>query len=225
MARAGIGLAVALWLGGCGPMGDAGLAGNLAQAVLPASVGQVLPKPPQKQARSAGSGADFSLEAIAAAPENYMAFELRSVGMQGLGTVAGRNDGKVTWISDADFGVTFENGLLVATRGLGEDLMAADVSQVWAAFVRGGGEAQRVHEMLDSRDRIVRQTFDCTIAATGVEPVDLGLRQIETLRFDENCTSGSVVFRNMYWIDETASIVQSVQLVSPTVAYLRSNRF
>lgn len=221
------GVVAAALVAGCGPMGDAGIAGRLVQDVLPAAMsGTLTPQSLGAQPSAAASAQQqtFSPEAIAADPGNYMAFDLRTVAISALGVRAGRNGDEVTYFANTGFSVTLEEGLLVATRGLGQDLMAADVSGVRAALARGGGSAQRVHEILDSRDQVVRQTFDCTIVATGVESIDLGTRTIQALRFEETCTGETASFVNLYWLDGSSTIMQSRQLVSPTVAYLRSNR-
>lgn len=166
----------------------------------------------------------FTGAEIAAAPDAYLAFEARSIGVAGLGLRAGTNAGRETFIGQTGYSVTLQDGVVVATRGLGDDLMAADVSEVVAALAAGGGTARRLHETLDSRDRIVARSFDCTIAAAEPEMVALPTRQVPALRFEENCTGSAVAFTNLYWLDAAGRIVQSRQLVSPTVAYLRSGR-
>jgi hypothetical protein len=54
--------------------------------------------------------------------------------------------------------------------------------------------------------------------------VNLGVREATLRRFDENCRGTTIIFDNIYWVDGSGAIVSSRQYVSPTVAYLRSNR-
>jgi hypothetical protein len=114
--------------------------------------------------------------------------------------------------------------VLVATRGLGADLMTIDSAGVREALRAGGGTVDRRMETLSTQDQIVTDTFRCTIVPAGSETVSLGVREATLRRFDEECRSRSLVFDNIYWLGEGGEIVSSRQYVSPTVAYLRSNR-
>ncbi len=208
--------AAALALGvGCGQIG-----GSPAMQIVAGAVGGgggPDATPPENQPGFTGAE-------IAAAPGSYMAFEARSIGVSGLGLLAGANGARQTFIGQTGYSVTLEEGLVVATRGLGDDLMAADVSGVRAALAAGGGPARRVHETLDAQDRILRRSYDCVVAPAGTETIALPTRQVTALRFDESCTGPAVAFNNIYWLDDAGRILQSRQLVSSTVAYLRSTK-
>lgn len=133
---------------------------------------------------------------------------------------AGINGNKVTWLSADQVSVTLEYGLLVASRGFAQDMMAADITQVIQALVDSGGTAVRAYEYLDGLDQISTQLLQCSIASGGTETVTILGNDYSTERFDEDCTNDSIRFTNVYWINDDGRIVQSRQLVSHGVGYV-----
>ena len=116
-----------------------------------------------------------------------------------------QNNGTVTTFSTPD-GVTFalERGVLVATRGLGFDLMSADAAQTRAALAAGGGSgAVRVHRYLDGENQTVIRSFVCDIARTAPG----------ALR--ERCYGDGLQFDNSYRIGARGGIIASRQWIGP----------
>ena len=130
---------------------------------------------------------------------------------------ASLNRGMQTWVSDEDKSLSLRNGVIIATRGLGNDVMATDISQVYPALVRGSGRAVRTNDYLDGEDRIVRQQYTCEIATLRRELIAIFQRKHETRVIRETCTGEDVSFRNLYWIDAAGLIWQSRQWISPRV--------
>ena len=147
-----------------------------------------------------------------------------SRGAAALVQQVGTNGAKSTWLSPDGISVTFENGILVATRGLGPDLMAAEASGLNAALRQGAGEYTRTHEYLDGNDQIVRQSYVCRVTRAGSETITVVERRYDTVKYAENCSSGGQSFENLYWRDESGVTRKSRQLVSPPVGYLDSER-
>lgn len=208
-------------LAGCGEGAGEQIGARLLNVVVPLMSGASM-----GSGGDAGSVAapDFSAQAIAQDTSKFMAFNLTTLGIATPAQIIADNGADETWRTQAGYTATFRDGMLVATRGLGDDLMAADTGQVRAALRAGGGSARRVTEFLGDQDQIESMTFDCVIVAAGPETIDLGLRQVPTRKFDETCTNPRLVFSNIYWLDSVGAILQSRQFVSSTVAYLRSNR-
>jgi hypothetical protein len=209
------GLAAAFGLAGCGDMAKSGLGSQMIGALLPALAGE---------APATHAALDFSPQTIAANTGLFQIFTINAMSVQAPGRLVQDNGAAQTWASQSGFTASYVDGLLVATRGLGDDLMASDTAQARSALAQGGGHAQRSVDFLDDFDRIETVRFECEIAAQGREVVDLGLRQPELAKYEETCSSPKLVFTNIYWLDGAGEILQSRQFVSQTVAYLRSNR-
>ena len=73
----------------------------------------------------------------------------------------GSNGNQETWISSIGMTITLENGIVVATRGFGEDIYAADTRGLSAALRRGVGTYSRRIEQLDSSAEVIRIEFSC----------------------------------------------------------------
>lgn len=106
-------------------------------------------------------------------------------------------------------GISFalRNGVLVASRGLGTDLMRADVAQVLPRVRAGSGQATRVHVYLDGENQEVRHSYRCDYARVGGEVV-------------ESCRGDHASFENRYVV-RNGVIAVSVQWVSPKLGSYR----
>jgi hypothetical protein len=166
----------------------------------------------------------FTPGAIAAEPGAYRLVQINALGVQEPARVIQDNGTEITLALQSGPTAAYDGGVLVATRGFGDDLITMDSAGVLQALRAGGGSVTRRMETLDPQDQVLTDSFACTIAPAGTETVNLGLREATLRHFDENCRSAALVFDNIYWLDDSGDIVASRQYVSPTVAYLRSNR-
>ena len=96
--------------------------------------------------------------------------------------------GSTLWLAPSGSGFTFEGGLLVATRGVGKDLMSSDLSQL-RVLLRDGrdGTAERFHSTLDGEGRVVLKSYVCDVTVRN-----------ETAR--EDCAGLNETFVNIYQI-------------------------
>lgn len=196
--------------------------GSLNEQSPSAGIGQMIKA--QLAGRNKVAVAPAPVLTRAAADANPGAYRLMSLVGQSTEAAlvpAGTNGTRVTWLSADQVSITLENGLLVATRGFAQDLMAANVSGVIQALVKSGGTAVRQMEYLDGLDQISTQVLQCSIASGGAETLNILDKQVSTERFDEVCASNSLAFTNVYWISDAGSIVKSHQLVSQAVGFLQ----
>ncbi len=135
--------------------------------------------------------------------------------------------GVTSWRTADSIGLAIsDRGMLVATRGLGADLLAADVSQT-AALVGSGrsGTAQRRQVYLDGVYGRVNVTLTCTVTPMGAETLVLNGRQHRTLRFDERCTGAGAPVVNRYWRDINGPLIrQSSQWIGADVGTVHLQR-
>lgn len=119
----------------------------------------------------------------------------------------GQNGDVRTYLTPDAISFSLRQGVLVASRGLGADLMQADVTQVLPRVLAGSGQAQRVHVYLDSEDQEVRRSFTCSYARAEGQVV-------------ETCRGDGTGFENRYVL-RGGRIVTSVQWVSPLLGSFR----
>ncbi|WP_191090215.1 YjbF family lipoprotein [Histidinibacterium aquaticum] len=166
----------------------------------------------------------FSRQAIEESGQDFILAGVPSRGALALLQQAGTNRGAETWVAEDGVSATYRNGILIATKGLGPDLMAADVSGTVAALRQGGGTAVRTHEYLDGNDQIIRYRYECAVQSAGSERITIYERSYDTVKYEESCESGLQRFTNTFWVGQDGVVWKSRQLISPPVGYLDSER-
>ncbi|SMY08329.1 hypothetical protein LOM8899_02480 [Flavimaricola marinus] len=165
----------------------------------------------------------FGPDDVVADPDAFILVQVSGRDIAGLAREVNANGDVRTWIGESGYSITLDDGLLVATRGLGDDLIAANTAGVRAALRNGGGTTERQHDYIDALDQIRTETYDCAVVRVGPEEVDLGVRKETLLLMTETCQNQWIRFENRYFVDNTGTIIAARQFVSQTVAYLRNN--
>ena len=152
------------------------------------------------------------------APRMQVAIPAR--GADTLVSLVARNGDVETWLAVDDISVSFRQGVLVATRGLGHDLMGAGAETTLAALA-GMGEAvyRRQMRYLTGEHHTTYLTAGCSMSPAGTETV--GTLRLQ--RHEETCEARDHRFTNVFWSDGAGRILRSRQWVSPEVGYLVTN--
>ncbi len=134
--------------------------------------------------------------------------------------VAGRNGAVTTYATADGSTVSLRDGILVATRGLGHDLMSARMpSLARLRMARGPVTVELYHLGLNDQTRA--QRYSCDLADHGADPVTVVQKRYATRRVTLTCAGGDGPgFVNDYWIDSKGVIWKSHQWVSPLPGYL-----
>jgi hypothetical protein len=125
----------------------------------------------------------------------------------------------VTWGGTDGVTLTFRDGVLVSSKGLGVDLTSAAVPTL-AEIARGEGTVQRVHYSYDGGDVEVASRYNCQLAFVGAETLTIAELAFPTRHVVESCEGEGDAFRNEYWIETGGKLRQSRQYVSKSVGYL-----
>lgn len=198
----------------CGPLSEGSLGADLAKGQLAKLTGDAPAPAPSAPAADIANAAPGDILLVTILNRNAVA---------PLTKIA-ENGGTVTWISPGQISMTLKGGILIATRGLYEDLMGADVNGVRAALAAGGGTATRTHSLLDSEDHIQLSEVTCTITSVGSDTIAAATGTREAIKYSEACAGPAFIFTNTYWLDAPGgNIVQSRQAVSPTAGFLQIN--
>jgi Group 4 capsule polysaccharide lipoprotein gfcB, YjbF len=148
--------------------------------------------------------------------------KIASRGADAFLTVADTKGDVVTWSTTDSTTFSLRNGVLIQTRGLGPDLMSAEVPSV-AQLATNGSSYKRVYFFLGKEDRGSRQTMDCTTAVEGRAVVEIFGRSHTTTHVTETCTRGRGQIKNEFWI-EGATIRKSKQFASGLTGYIEFER-
>lgn len=133
-----------------------------------------------------------------------------------------------TWVTPDNVGLLLQGGFLAGTRGLGSDLVSADISQVQAlVLARRAGQAQRFHTYLDGENQTVFRSYQCTVIPQGMRDITLpgggagrGYLMVET------CAGQNNSFENSFWLHpQRGEVIQSRQFVSDATGALQIAQF
>ena len=135
----------------------------------------------------------------------------------------GQNADVQTWSSTSYTTISLREGLVVATRGLGPDIMSATVPPL-ATLSAARGQYQRSYYYLDGADQRQVLTYDCTLSAGGSQTISVLGKDFFTRVVIESCAGGAGSLTNQYWFDPTAGLRQSQQFLAPGLQDLTIQR-
>lgn len=179
------------------------------------------------KARRAGGGAVQAAAPVTRADiEKYGIPILRAViasrGADALVTITDDKGEVVTWSTTDGTSFSLRNGILIQTRGLGPDLMSAQVPTV-AMLSQPGGTHQRLYFFLGQEDQTTRRTYDCTVEVKGRTTIEIFSRSHAVTHVTETCTRPQGKITNEFWI-EGSSVRKSRQWASGLTGYIDFER-
>lgn len=139
-----------------------------------------------------------------------------SLGQDLLLSIRDTNGGVETWEAAEGITLTFRDGVLIETRGLGADLMSS--SGPSGGQIAAGTGHERNYWYASDEDRNDRRTYACTTATVGAETITLYGREHQTRHVTETCLRDGGKITNEYWF-EGSRLRQSKQWVSPLTSY------
>lgn len=134
----------------------------------------------------------------------------KDLGLAAYFSKLGQNGDVITWATQDYKSISMRDGMIIATRGLGPDMMSA-YAPTTDAVRRGTGTTRRVYYWLDAGDQKVRADFDCVLNDAGRETITLIGKPYSARRISETCTGASGSFVNVFWFDGRAKLRQSSQ--------------
>lgn len=130
--------------------------------------------------------------------------------------------GQITlWRTQDDATLALRNGVLIATRGFGGDILSgsARVSGDRPGPVSGG---ERVLFLRTPNHEQTRLSLACDLADLGESRIEIVQRAHTTRHLRETCQGGGGIVTNDYWIEPRAGLMrQSRQWAGPHIGYLR----
>lgn len=140
------------------------------------------------------------------------------------------NPGQITvWRTEDNVSLAMRNGVLIATRGLGGNLLSSAVAvQDARPGPADGGQRVYVIATRDAKQR--RLSMICELEDLGAKTLIIVERAHPTRHLRETCTSGPETGApgrvvNEYWVDSRANTVwQSRQWAGPFIGYLATRQ-
>lgn len=132
----------------------------------------------------------------------------------------GLRNGHRLWRTGDGITMSFREGVLSSTRGLGTDLMSTDLDEVVRALRNRSGEAVRLHQYLDGEERIETRAFVCDYENLGRGRIETLRGAVNALHIQETCVTSDRSIQNDYWRSDDGVMRKSRQWVGPFIGYL-----
>lgn len=148
-----------------------------------------------------------------------MKFGVEAAGIASLAVFDVKRNGVETWLTDNGLSYSLQDGFLRGTRGLLDDLMTAEVSQVREA-IKGLQTTQVSYftTHIGPETQTVKRKFDCQISTRRQEDLIVNGKSLDTTIMVESCEGDGITFENLFWVQAgDRRIVQSRQWVSPKI--------
>jgi hypothetical protein len=128
------------------------------------------------------------------------------------------------WKSSDNAQVFLRNGVVVGTRGIGRDIIAADASMtVKALRSRQGQSGIRTFTVSDGDVTSTNYQYRCDIRNLGSESIYIANQRLKTIHLQENCKGGPAeakMLSNDYWIQPSTGLIRkSRQWMGPAAGY------
>ena len=126
-----------------------------------------------------------------------------------------------TWLGADGATVSLNNGELVATRGLGNDLMGSIVPRVKTLKQRLGNPYTKTMRFLTADDQNDDLILECTVRQFHKsEEIVIFEKSHEVLKYFETCKTENYALENLFWQNAAGLTIMSKQFHSPAVGQL-----
>ena len=126
----------------------------------------------------------------------------------------GANIGEV-WLGVDGTTVTLQNGFLISTRGLGDDLMSSNGDFPSLQHISESDTYKKTMDWLYADNQIQSDIFTCTISVEmKKQNIIVFDKEFSTRRALETCESGTLSVQNEYFYEETGVVRRSHQFLS-----------
>lgn len=156
--------------------------------------------------------AEMAAAALRVNPSPLVIASVESMGTTQVLAMVGDNAGMRTYMTEGQQALILRRGMLVGTRGLGNDLSVAEAPQAEALIrARGAGTAKRIMRIYTGDGLETPLSLDCAVSPGSGEG---GTNVIE------DCRAGSLEVRNSYLVTAGGDITASRQWVTPALGYV-----
>lgn len=135
----------------------------------------------------------------------------------------GRNETITTWRNGSGSQIVLRNGVLISTRGIGNDLGSARVTAA-VQTINTGQPVSGPHNMFVKGygNYTTRIDLECEMESLGPAQIEIVGLVYSTIHFRQNCLGDDVAVTNDYWVDRSSNTVwQSRQWAGPDLGYFQ----
>lgn len=133
----------------------------------------------------------------------------------------GRNGNYRTYATEQRQTLTFRDGMITSTRGLGGDLMSSEETALLSLVSRKStGNAPYTMRFLTGEDVTATLHYTCAVSRDGTAPVRLGKINTVAQKMTAQCTGSDGSFSNTYLVDGAGDIISTRQWLGAFTGYV-----
>ena len=131
-----------------------------------------------------------------------------------------------TWLGADGATIALDRGILIASRGMGDDLMGSFSSMPhWSKIKHKSTGFSRELYHITGNNKISKQVFQCDIEKiSDQEVIKIWDINFNLAKFEENCLNSSKKIKNVYYVDNQGLVRRSSQYHSETIGYIVTER-
>ena len=131
-----------------------------------------------------------------------------------------------TWLGADGATVTLEQGVLKASRGMGDDIMGSSTSMPpWPKIDLKTQNYSRRTSYLTGNNQIFEHIFECFIKRDDEkEIIEIWKAEFNVIKFEEICYDNGFKIKNIYYLDEENIVRKSLQYHGETIGYITIER-
>ena len=132
----------------------------------------------------------------------------------------GNNEERLTWVSSDGISLSYDNGVLIATRGHSQDLLSLSYENPDKLFKSNFLHYKKTHRYLGGENRYSDIEFKCTGKKMKPQSIEIVEYTLLVDKYIENCVNDRYKYKNEYdLLAGTTVVVKSKQWISPVNSY------
>ena len=132
----------------------------------------------------------------------------------------GNNEERLTWVSSDGISLSYDDGVLIATRGYSQDLLSLRYKKPKKIFSSSYLEYDKTHRYLNGENRYNEIHFECTGKKMAPRSIEIVEYTLMVDRYIETCVSAKHKYINEYdLLSGTTVVMKSKQWISPINRY------
>ncbi len=132
----------------------------------------------------------------------------------------GNNEERLTWVSSDGISLSYDSGVLIATRGYSQDLLSLNYESPNKLFKSRYLNYTKTHRYLSGENRYSDVLFKCTGKKIAPQSIEIVEYTLLVDKYVETCVSKKHKYTNEYdLLSGTTIVVKSKQWISPVNSY------
>jgi len=147
----------------------------------------------------------------------------QAIGVKALFGQVAQNGHYRTYLNELKMSVTYNNGIITATRGFGRDLLSQGISippKDLFAETNAPKFYTRTQQQLAKSKTVIELDYNCTLEKGEAETITIVEIEYPVVKYSEVCRNKKRAFKNFYWIDaDTKQIWKSAQSIGQQAGF------